>query len=83
MPGPRQTGPVAPPAWVASLSLADILAHLRDNHPSPPVHFVLLTQWADVAGMSEFALRFVSLVGGVSAILVEDVMIVVYSWYEG
>ncbi len=53
--------------YYADQSLKDLIAGVSaDNHP--PLHFLILHLWLKLAGQSEFAIRFLSLICGVLAV---------------
>lgn len=53
--------------WVARLPVASQLALLRETAPNP-LHYVALSAWMRAAGSSEFALRFLSVLGAALAV---------------
>src|ERR1700687_5634953 len=50
---------------IASSSLANIVATLAREDFHPPLHYFLLHYWLRLAGLTEFALRFLSVAAGV------------------
>ncbi|MGA9349959.1 MAG: glycosyltransferase family 39 protein [Anaerolineae bacterium] len=53
--------------YLANQSLKDLVAGVSaDNHP--PLHFLALYFWLKLAGQSEFAIRFLSLICGVLSV---------------
>lgn len=47
------------------LPLNNVVSELIDQgDPHPPLHYLILNVWADMAGVSEFALRYLSVIAG-------------------
>ncbi len=48
------------------LPMSEVIAELVDQgDPHPPLHYLMLNSWVDLTGVSEFAMRFLSLLAGV------------------
>lgn len=57
-------------AWLSRATVSDILLKLVPYDTSPPLHYLLLHGWRQLAGESPFALRYFSVLAGVVTLAV-------------